>query len=116
LACFVCGVRAFFVYSCCDHRDLHSFPTRRSSDLDPRRSLRRCAPVRAARCSRRGSAVPVRLPGPRTTAWVCLQPCGSRRTRLGRSEEHTSELHHVKISYAVFCLKKKKKNDTQQQR
>src|SRR5690606_41981237 len=21
-----------------------------------------------------------------------------------RSEEHTSELHHVKISYAVFCL------------
>src|SRR5690606_3412037 len=26
----------------------------------------------------------------------------------GRSEEHTSELSHVKISYAVFCLKKKK--------
>src|SRR5690625_6701981 len=24
-----------------------------------------------------------------------------------RSEEHTSELHHVAISYAVFCLKKK---------
>src|SRR5690606_41956214 len=24
-----------------------------------------------------------------------------------RSEEHTSELRHVKISYAVFCLKKK---------
>src|SRR5690554_7418380 len=24
-----------------------------------------------------------------------------------RSEEHTSELHHVRISYAVFCLKKK---------
>src|SRR5690625_5627325 len=27
---------------------------------------------------------------------------------LTRSEEHTSELHHVAISYAVFCLKKKK--------
>src|SRR5262245_39940265 len=26
-----------------------------------------------------------------------------------RSEEHTSELHHLGISYAVFCLKKKKK-------
>src|SRR5947208_17068739 len=26
-----------------------------------------------------------------------------------RSEEHTSELHHQIISYAVFCLKKKKK-------
>src|SRR5256885_9603035 len=25
-----------------------------------------------------------------------------------RSEEHTSELHHLVISYAVFCLKKKK--------
>src|SRR5436309_12393900 len=26
----------------------------------------------------------------------------------GRSEEHTSDSSHVKISYAVFCLKKKK--------
>src|SRR5256885_12727986 len=26
-----------------------------------------------------------------------------------RSEEHTSELRHLVISYAVFCLKKKKK-------
>src|SRR6266403_6367461 len=26
-----------------------------------------------------------------------------------RSEEHTSELQHVEISYAVFCLKKKKR-------
>src|SRR5947208_11674292 len=28
---------------------------------------------------------------------------------LKRSEEHTSELQHQIISYAVFCLKKKKK-------
>src|SRR2546422_4260078 len=28
---------------------------------------------------------------------------------LARSEEHTSELSHGYISYAVFCLKKKKK-------
>src|SRR6266567_6325249 len=27
-----------------------------------------------------------------------------------RSEEHTSELSHSQISYAVFCLKKKKKH------
>src|SRR2546426_6391415 len=27
-----------------------------------------------------------------------------------RSEEHTSELHHGYISYAVFCLKKKNHN------
>src|SRR2546430_10266993 len=31
---------------------------------------------------------------------------------LRRSEEHTSELHHSQISYAVFCLKKKKKSET----
>src|SRR6267143_3717951 len=28
--------------------------------------------------------------------------------RADRSEEHTSELSHSSISYAVFCLKKKK--------
>src|SRR3546814_4730490 len=32
------------------------------------------------------------------------------RFHLGRSEEHTSELQSLmRISYAVFCLKKKKK-------
>src|SRR5437899_6122640 len=30
-----------------------------------------------------------------------------------RSEEHTSELRHLGISYAVFCLKKKKKKKNQ---
>src|SRR5437016_6664742 len=29
--------------------------------------------------------------------------------KLNRSEEHTSELQSLTISYAVFCLKKKKK-------
>src|SRR3546814_1494234 len=33
--------------------------------------------------------------------------------RSGRSEEHTSELQSLmRISYAVFCLKKKKTNQT----
>src|SRR5689334_24196232 len=32
-----------------------------------------------------------------------------RRVARRRSEEHTSELHHSSISYAVFCLKKKNK-------
>ena len=31
----------------------------------------------------------------------------------GRSEEHTSELRHTVISYAVFCLKKKNKKTKQ---
>src|SRR3546814_8654753 len=39
---------------------------------------------------------------------------GARRLRpSGRSEEHTSELQSLmRISYAVFCLKKKKKKKT----
>src|SRR3546814_9167837 len=41
----------------------------------------------------------------------CLYP---RSQGLGlRSEEHTSELQSLmRISYAVFCLKKKKRNNT----
>src|SRR3546814_10224015 len=36
--------------------------------------------------------------------------CPYDRQRLERSEEHTSELKSLmRISYAVFCLKKKKK-------
>src|SRR3546814_5150399 len=39
---------------------------------------------------------------------ACREVC---RARLGRSEEHTSELQSLmRISYAVFCLKKKNKN------
>src|SRR3546814_2550427 len=35
--------------------------------------------------------------------------------RIGRSEEHTSELQSLmRISYAVFCLKKKNHNTTKQ--
>src|SRR3546814_9421327 len=38
---------------------------------------------------------------------------GSKENMMARSEEHTSELQSLmRISYAVFCLKKKKKNNT----
>src|SRR5437773_5404707 len=38
---------------------------------------------------------------------------GAGPARHRRSEEHTSEPSHITISYAVFCLKKKKnKNST----
>src|SRR3546814_10367277 len=37
-------------------------------------------------------------------------PAACRKTENSRSEEHTSELQSLmRISYAVFCLKKKKK-------
>src|SRR3546814_4343267 len=45
---------------------------------------------------------PLRRPAP---------PTAARRHRQPRSEEHTSELQSLmRISYAVFCLKKKKNN------
>src|SRR3546814_6642625 len=45
------------------------------------------------------------------------QPPGGRRHDLARSEEHTSELQSLmRISYAVFCLKKKNKKNTKQHR
>src|SRR5438874_2700036 len=37
---------------------------------------------------------------------------GVREVAVTRSEEHTSESSHVEISYAVFCLKKKKKDSS----
>src|SRR3546814_10236648 len=38
------------------------------------------------------------------------------RIRIGRSEEHTSELQSLmRISYAVFCLKKQKYNNRHKQ-
>src|SRR3546814_4190763 len=38
-----------------------------------------------------------------------MEAQGIDRTAAGRSEEHTSELQSLmRISYAVFCLKKKK--------
>src|SRR3546814_3354637 len=49
---------------------------------------------------------------------LCLAAQGARRRRRAqspRSEEHTSELQSLmRISYAVFCLKKKKTNKTKQ--
>src|SRR3546814_2471185 len=50
-------------------------------------------------------------PGDRTP---CRRP--GARNRKGRSEEHTSELQSLmRISYAVFCLKKKKKINPQKE-
>src|SRR3546814_4884567 len=44
---------------------------------------------------------------------VLSAPSRSRTLERIRSEEHTSELQSLmRISYAVFCLKKKKENET----
>src|SRR3546814_5266573 len=46
---------------------------------------------------------------------VAMLPEGCLIMHPGRSEEHTSELQSLmRISYAVFCLKKKKTNTKKQ--
>src|SRR3546814_9453267 len=48
------------------------------------------------------------LPPPSTTRWVVRRKA-EVVAAVNRSEEHTSELQSLmRISYAVFCLKKKK--------
>src|SRR3546814_5988591 len=58
---------------------------------------------------------PAHLPhevGKRSIGHACGRRIGGRlKTIVPRSEGHTSELQSLmRISYAVFCLKKKKKN------
>src|SRR3546814_10890840 len=78
------------------------------------------------RCDRRGTASAVQ---PAAIFAALIWSAGARRRRqmflfkklalaaligASRSEEHTSELQSLmRISYAVFCLKKKNKNEIQ---
>src|SRR5699024_12445066 len=87
------------------HRDLHSFPTRRSSDLaGPRAGAQPDHPARGPAAAvqhlhQGGLARPV---GPGDDQ--PLAAADRKSTRLNSS--------HVSISYAVFCLKKKTKSKT----
>src|SRR5688572_30993321 len=80
--------RSFFFYSSGDHRDLHSFPTRRSSDLGLPRDVPQCHLHRSLRERIEFDDVIHRPPRQ-----------DRKSTRLNSS--------HSQISYAVFCLKKK---------
>src|SRR6266850_7924659 len=58
-------------------------------------------------------ALPIsRPPTPSSTSIPGGTRPSSSKPRTARSEEHTSEPSHLVISYAVFCLKKKKKYRT----
>src|SRR5687768_18360904 len=81
------------------HRDLHSFPTRRSSDLLHVRRVHEDLRARRARDLLNAAdvvGVAVRADDPRYVADLADR----KSTRLNSS--------HGYISYAVFCLKKKK--------
>src|SRR3546814_1891595 len=82
----------------------------RSPDRLARRLRTACQRTRCVRTYRRSSPA-------HDCAFSTLHPDPPihRRYRLRRSEEHTSELQSLmRISYAVFCLKKKKKPRLQQ--
>src|SRR5207248_10948372 len=94
----------FFFYCYGHHRDLHSFPTRRSSDLDPDRRRHWQVLVLGLQyghiplVSKREPGAPAGVPG--------LVPVPAHQDR--KSTRLNSS--HRTISYAVFCLKKKKQN------
>src|SRR3546814_4551367 len=79
---------------------------------DLRRMVRRCRiesqrPIEAAPSHRRGSARHKDRRGFRSDRARAVRRSADKSRR---SEEHTSELQSLmRISYAVFCLKKKKK-------
>src|SRR5436309_4046563 len=94
-----------FLYCFGHPPDLHSFPTRRSSDL--------AEDLLAVRIDNHGGD------GASIAACSTNKMEGTTRNRIGglwgtnRKDRKSTRLNssHVKISYAVFCLKKKTEND-----
>src|SRR5437763_6737447 len=95
-----CYCYIIFFYCDVHHRDLHSFPTRRSSDLINSKS-----PASSSRSPLSANANSDMSQDPQGIPFVKASACGNdfidrKSTRLNSS--------HRCISYAVFCLKKKK--------
>src|SRR5687767_15319590 len=86
------------------HRDLHSFPTRRSSDLANRGRLDGSAggegPSRSGRHADR--------PGANRRSGDGTAGEGPDSSRAARSEEHTSELQSLAYLVCRLLLEKKK--------
>src|SRR5437879_11450217 len=90
----------FSFYRPVDHRDLHSFPTRRSSDL--RHRTGRDDHFRAERPQQ-----------PRLLLRHLVRHGEDAAIALDRKSTRLNSSHRC-ISYAVFCLKKKTKKKKQQ--
>src|SRR5207248_11465024 len=91
----------FFFYCYAPPRDLHSFPTRRSSDL--------ALGLEAGGGGRRDGARSGRPDRLRARVGAALRALGRARVTRDRKSTRLNSSHRT-ISYAVFCLKKKKKN------
>src|SRR5205807_10622680 len=96
----------FFLDSYVPPRDLHSFPTRRSSDLA---GLVEALPELPPRG--RAAVAEVEVDGrgrDEQLGHAHAEKCLRRALRRDRKSTRLNSSHLV-ISYAVFCLKKKKK-------
>src|SRR5690606_39989570 len=90
-----------FRHDCtCDSRDLHSFPTRRSSDLGL---------IFLGSWIDGMTATTDHSAGPRIRAETPTSSLGASPSKGAWTDRKSTRLNssHVKISYAVFCLKKK---------
>src|SRR5437016_9934518 len=96
---------SFFFYCSRDHLDLHSFPTRRSSDL-PHISAHSPTLPRSVTRSRSFQPCPA---GPSTRSAGTLTSRSATSQSLRRSEEHTSELQSLTNLVCRLLLEKKKK-------
>src|SRR5690606_41223382 len=100
-------VMSLFVHGSHHQRTLHSFPTRRSSDLHLRnRSVRE----RNSRAHELESVDSRRWWRNERRDWNYATSGGNAARRDQRKDRKSTRLNssHVKISYAVFCLKKKR--------
>src|SRR5437870_8565752 len=92
------------------HRDLHSFPTRRSSDLVKQGFEQLPHRLQSVIKDQRPDALPQQTlatqlgPNRLKQGTTELLSLDRKSTRLNSS--------HVAISYAVFCLKKKNRKET----
>src|SRR5205823_6918625 len=100
-------LHSFVFYRYRLHRHLHSFPTRRSSDLASiqphRRNVRRTGRGGAQRFCRTPNRATFTSSAPRSGVGASIQ-----FHRLRRSEEHTSELQSLAYLVCRLLLEKKK--------
>src|SRR5206468_12249130 len=104
-----------FCSGCGSHCDVHSFPTRRSSDLDgagPARAARRCPSTSATKVRRAMAMLRAMAMGamamPRAMAMGAMAMLRARAMPRARSEEHTSELQSRSDLVCRLLLEKKK--------
>src|SRR5206468_12827527 len=105
-----------FFYRSADHRHLHSFPTRRSSDLKPLCLMplanRSPSPFASPLNPRATYVAPDARARVRGFTGFSITPSGVDFVTMPFSLDRKStrlNSSHDQISYAVFCLKKKKK-------